>query len=175
MTACNVEFMKKTIGQKLLELRKRHNLSRREVGEVMGGISAQMVYKFEHDLSCPTVDKVQALLEKIEGATLSEIFDAKEQPQEAGQSDEGMPQSHPFAPTISKALAVLRSGTTHAESLRMSIDSAYECIESSKMIRALKKEIDSMRSDIRELQTFPAAPPGGKATPRGHLMKKPHR
>ena len=64
-----------TIAQKIREYRKERKLSQNEFGKLIG-VSAQAVYKWEHDVCYPDIICLPYLAE-ILGCTTDEFFEFK--------------------------------------------------------------------------------------------------
>jgi len=54
----------KTVGQRLVEIRKQFKLNQKQLGELMG-VSFQQIHKYEKDLNIPDVEKIKKLAEKL--------------------------------------------------------------------------------------------------------------
>lgn len=93
-----------TIGQRIAELRKKHNLSQEALGEELG-VSRQSVSKWESDAALPEIDKLIALSKRF-GVTVGYLLGVEEET--ARQAEAAEPE---------------QSGPTEAEVLERYLDS----------------------------------------------------
>ena len=92
-----------TIGQRIAELRKKHNLSQEALGEALG-VSRQSVSKWESDAALPEIDKLIALSKRF-GVPVGVLLGVEE---ETARQAQAQPE---------------REGPTEAEVLQQYLDS----------------------------------------------------
>jgi len=71
---------KKTTGEMIATLRKKHNMTQLQLAEKMG-VTDKAVSKWERDLSCPDIDSIPRLAE-IFGISVDELMQVKKQNRE---------------------------------------------------------------------------------------------
>lgn len=69
--------MKKTIGERISETRRRLGMTQEELAEAMG-VSAQAVSKWENDISCPDISLLPSLAKRL-GMSVDELLSGKEE------------------------------------------------------------------------------------------------
>lgn len=90
-----------TIGQRIAELRKQHNLSQEALGEALG-VSRQAISKWESDAALPEIDKLIALSKRF-GVTVGYLLGVEE-PQSAPEGDAAEAAPAQAGPTEAEVL-----------------------------------------------------------------------